>query len=51
MMILDYQDDVIMQTQSRGTPALRLEFSVEPDEIFKLKLQRETVSLVETFSF
>ncbi|NMG59197.1 DUF1822 family protein [Geitlerinema sp. P-1104] len=51
MMILDYQDDVIMQTQARGTPALRLEFSVEPDEIFKLKLERETVSLVETFSF
>lgn len=51
MMILDHQDDVIMQTQARGTPALRLEFSVEPDEIFKLKLERETVSLVETFSF
>ncbi|WP_159783341.1 DUF1822 family protein [Sodalinema gerasimenkoae] len=51
MIVLDHQDDVIMQTQARGTPALRLEFSVEPDEIFKLKLERETVSLVETFSF
>lgn len=51
MMILDETDDVVMQTQARGTSVLRLEFSVEPDEIFKLKLQRKAVSLVETFSF
>lgn len=51
MMILDEMDDIVMQTQARGTSVLRLEFSVEPDEIFKLKLQRNTVSLVETFSF
>lgn len=51
LMILDDMDTVIMQTQARGTSVLRLEFSVEPEEVFKLKLQRNTVSLVETFSF
>ncbi len=51
MMILDEMDEIVMQTQARGTSVLRLEFSVEPEEIFKLKLQRRTVSLVETFSF
>lgn len=51
MMILDEMDEIVMQTQARGTSVLRLEFSVEPEEIFKIKLQRKTLSLVETFSF
>jgi hypothetical protein len=51
LMILDEMDTIVMQTQARGSSVLRLEFSVEPEEIFKLKLQRNTVSLVETFSF
>jgi hypothetical protein len=51
LMILDEMDTIIMQTQARGSSVLRLEFSVEPEEVFKLKLQRNTVSLVETFSF
>lgn len=51
LMILDEMDTIVMQTQARGSSVLRLEFSVEPEEIFKLKLQRNTVSLVEEFSF
>ncbi|WP_083862418.1 DUF1822 family protein [Baaleninema simplex] len=48
--ILDEKDETVMQACARGTQTLQLDFSIEPDEIFKVRVELEDFTIVETFS-
>ncbi|MGC9504291.1 DUF1822 family protein [Baaleninema sp.] len=48
--ILDENDSVVMQACARGTQTLQLDFSIEPGEIFKVRVELEDFTMVETFA-
>lgn len=49
--VLDAEETIVMHARSRETRTLRLEFSIEPQEVFKLKLQHQSLTFTEIFAF